>query len=52
MTRKDYELIAKILREARILGLSYEDIISAFAVNLGKTNPRFDVAKFLAACNA
>ena len=63
MTRKDFELIAKVLKEARdssmyhvpngsespfIHGINNAAYVLANA--LATTNPRFDRARFLAAC--
>jgi hypothetical protein len=52
MTKKDFELIAKAVKE--ITADSYkqtrEDKANLFADALALTNPRFDRAKFLTAC--
>lgn len=54
MTRKDYELIACVLRTAPIdgqTGLPPLDLVWAFADALAETNPRFDRQRFItAAC--
>ena len=53
MTRKDYELIAKVLRENQ----DFDGVVSpraqiavALATELQKDNPRFSPARFLQAC--
>ena len=51
MTRRDFELIAKAVRDA---GLSERDRLAlarAFAVRLATTNTRFDEERFVEACN-
>jgi hypothetical protein len=58
MTRKDYELIARVLREKRPetrgLGLldqqMWHGIVTAMADALPATNPDFDRSRFLRAC--
>lgn len=57
MTRKDFQLIADVLAgdsfatEGR--GQAHRVIVAnAFADALATTNPRFDRAKFMAACGA
>ena len=59
MTRKDYQLIASILKEDRVLffdGLhtpgqaAHALHCTAFADRLQSENPRFDRARFLRAC--
>ena len=63
MSRKDYELIARVLREtrtgktemgngprAKAYWQDRRDVIEAFASTLAATNPRFDRTQFLAAC--
>lgn len=54
MTRKDYELIAKVLRENQ----DFDGVVSphaqiavALATELSKENPRFSPARFLEACD-
>jgi len=52
MTRKDYELIAKVLNDFANDGRPVDDrdeIALALATALAENNPRFDRAKFLAA---
>ncbi len=46
MTKKDYELIAGVIRSA---GLGYLTAM-IFAETLKTTNPQFNVKKFIAAC--
>jgi hypothetical protein len=46
MTRKDYVLIAKAIQESA----DKVEIAHALAAILGADNPRFDRARFLAAC--
>lgn len=57
MTKKDYELIAKVIRreaekwkpdsgQARII----DDIFQSFCDELARVNPNFDQDKFLTAC--
>ena len=66
MTRKDYEAIAQALNHARLVGAPTDcanqdqymrgaddqayEYFSAIARVLSADNPRFDRAKFLAAC--
>lgn len=53
MTKKDYELIARVLRTAEIdgqVGLPPMDLIQAFADELEATSPRFERERFIAAC--
>jgi hypothetical protein len=53
MTRKDFELIAMILRLSRAPHndtATVEEIAYSFADNLGVTNPRFNRETFLTAC--
>lgn len=52
MTRKDFELIAAVLRNAPLhtQGCAYVDELAEdFADALAETNPRFDRDRFLAA---
>jgi hypothetical protein len=52
MTRKDYVMIAQVISESQ--GLTRSDIIDTVAERLADAlaidNPRFDRARFLAAC--
>lgn len=57
MTRKDYQLIASIIRESFADFTDDTDtaplrfkLIGSFASELRQTNPRFDVARFIQAC--
>jgi hypothetical protein len=60
MTKKDYELIASILKGAQNYEATFNDnekgakaiegITHTFATMLAHTNPRFDRARFLTAC--
>ena len=57
MTRKDFELIAKVIKES---GTTLDsdpayidaiaDVADRFAIKLRLSNPRFDRAKFMVAC--
>lgn len=46
MTRKDYNLIAKTLKNNH----AAEYLCRAFARELANNNPNFDIDKFLVAC--
>lgn len=58
MTRKDFEMVANVLRDARVSGAEkspaeealIDDIAAHFAQELSYTNPRFDRSRFLRAC--
>lgn len=56
MTRKDYELIARAIRRSADADRStlrlaaIETVAVLLAVDLAEGNPRFDRARFLAAC--
>lgn len=56
MTRRDFEMIAEVLRESRpgpgynVALLSWELISVRFADRLQHTNPAFDRERFLRAC--
>lgn len=52
MTKKDYELIAGVIRSIGVNGIESDrvDMAQAFARALEDTNPRFDRDRFLAAC--
>lgn len=59
MTRRDFELIASVVRETELTAgnASYPDcevargqLARAFAAELAATNPRFDRERFLRAC--
>lgn len=50
-TKKDFELVARILREADADGEHVvRDLAERFADEFAKSNPAFNRAKFLAAC--
>ena len=54
MTRKDFQLIADVLKASGVASpmnrCVIKDIATNFAVELQKTNPRFDVQRFVKAC--
>jgi hypothetical protein len=56
MTKKDYELIAAVLRESVETAHNAGELNMArrtarnFAIRLADTNPRFDGKRFLKAC--
>lgn len=56
MTKKDFEMLADVLRRQRRAGTFQADrdavdrISRALAVEVMNTNPRFDMPRFLAAC--
>jgi hypothetical protein len=54
MSRKDYELIARVLRDANVADEHQYELLErialGFALELAATNPRFDRERFLAAC--
>jgi hypothetical protein len=51
MTRKDYNLIAKIIESAYYLNENQKMVVARdFADDLGLDNPRFDRDRFLVAC--
>lgn len=50
MTKKDFELIAQTIRQAELRPRCREHLARDFAYNLATTNPRFDRARFVAAC--
>lgn len=66
MTRKDYELIAKVIRDTRTdleayrsaqaRELTSDEAVDLLALNmttaLYNTNPRFDASRFREACKA
>lgn len=52
MTKKDYELIAKVIRENEGDDMrSHIALVNALAYALEQANPRFDRPRFLAACD-
>jgi len=53
MTRKDYRLIAEILKDSLdniVDDMAHEALSDVFAEELASTNPRFNREKFLRAC--
>lgn len=54
MTKKDYELIAKVLSQKvnkrRGIGGETAEIIYLFCTSLEKDNPKFNREKFIIAC--
>ena len=61
MTKKDFELIVKIIKDGALINCATQSelamntatrgkIAQQFADNLIKSNPRFDKARFLSAC--
>jgi len=54
MSRKDFELIAYILRNSNevVDEQALDTVITMFADNLKLTNPRFDYGRFVRACKA
>ena len=49
MSRKDYSLIAEVLRVNFQHNKDYYALIEDMALNLASTNPRFDRDRFMAA---
>lgn len=52
MSRKDYELIAEIIRGLELDAELHDQVARAFAFNLTPTNHRFNVDRFVRACRA
>lgn len=55
MTKKDYELIAKAIRDVYLYGIdvdkgTLDDVARSLAAHLATTNPRFDRERFIKAC--
>jgi hypothetical protein len=53
MSRKDFELVASIIRQLhRENGdnIPYDRLVKDFADSFAGTNPRFDEERFVAAC--
>lgn len=50
MTKKDFELIANVLYQAKVEGLQVEEIIERFAEVLKGRNIKFNTEKFFKAC--
>jgi len=55
MTRKDFQLIADVLRTSSTTPMNrcvVKDIALTFASELQKVNPRFDAKRFVEACTS
>ena len=50
MTRKDYQAVADILREVTLTPDARAALITKFSRMFERDNPRFDWARFAAAC--
>lgn len=56
MTKQDFELIARVLRDSRALAVdancvkTIDNLAASLASELRSTNPRFDRARFITAC--
>jgi hypothetical protein len=50
MTKQDFELIARVIRDRNPLTTDRRSLAEAFADELRQTNPRFNRARFIAAC--
>lgn len=54
MTRKDYEVIAKVIHDHADRAGAFRDEVEFLAVNMANnlygTNPRFDRERFMRAC--
>ena len=50
MTRKHFELIARVVRESGLSAAAREKLAAEFADELDATNPMFDRKRFIAAC--
>lgn len=50
MTKKDFELIASVMNEAKEDDLTIKQTALCFSVVLASKNPRFDKDRFLKAC--
>ncbi len=51
MTQKDFELIARAVKDLPLLNQTAQEYVAqTFAEYLSETNPRFDRDKFLKAC--
>jgi hypothetical protein len=49
MTKKDFELIAKVFAEFHC-SVSKDTLVKALSEALSRENPRFDSGRFLVAC--
>lgn len=53
MTKKDFELVARVLKNAATSGIQDVDEIAArFADQFAQINPKFNRAKFIAAASS
>jgi hypothetical protein len=55
MTRKDYVIVAQILSSYKDLiadEFTYHDLVDEFAAYFAEDNPRFDLSRFISACNS
>lgn len=50
MTRRDYTLIATVIRDAEVPPEVRRNLALSFAVALRHANANFDTARFMAAC--
>jgi hypothetical protein len=50
MTKKDFEMIASVLKGSKEDGLTPKQIGLCFTMVLASKNPRFDKERFLKAC--
>jgi hypothetical protein len=50
MTRKDYQMIAEVLRLSKLATLTRQALAASFAMQLQKDNPRFKPSHFFKAC--
>ncbi len=50
MSRKDFVLIAEVIRTCKIDKTSKDVVINRFCAELRGTNPLFDSSRFIAAC--
>lgn len=50
MTRKDFELIATTIKALKVSKKARASIAQEFAQALATTNPRFDLDRFVKAC--
>lgn len=50
MTRKDFQLIADVVKESKLSLQEKQAMALAFAEKLYLTNPSFDKARFVKAC--
>jgi hypothetical protein len=51
MTRKDYNLIARVIRLQHMTDVDRQKLTDAFVLALSVTNHRFDAHKFVNACD-